>query len=158
MAVARQYIVFDAEELLGRQVTDVLAVDEVEAALVAALGSGLSFTVDSLPWAKFVCHETMDLPFVPQNVAVLVSPGEAEVYAVRDAVEALIAKEGGKRISGIGADPTVGIADYSFPGAAEPDLFGTRADVHRLIGIDPPPAAFTNPGLIFVPPTCPATW
>ena len=55
MAVARQYIVFDAEELLGRQVTDVLAVDEVEAALVAALGSGLSFTVDSLPWAKFVC-------------------------------------------------------------------------------------------------------
>ena len=77
------------------------------------------------------------------------------MYAVRDAVEALIAKEGGKRISGIGADPTVGIADYSFPGAAEPDLFGTRADVHRLIGIDPPPAAFTNPGLSLRPADLP---
>ena len=132
-----QYIVFDAAELLGRRITHILAVEEVEKALVAALGSGLSFAVDSLPWAKFVPHEPMDLPFVPQNVAVLVSPGEAEAHAVRDAVEALIAKEGGKRISGVGADPTVAIGGYSSPGAVEPALFGTRTNAHRLIGIAP---------------------
>ena len=144
MAVVRQYIVFDAKELLGRAITGSLELDEVENALVGALGPGLSFAVESLPWAKFIPYEEMNLPFIPQSVAVLVSPSEAAAYAVRSAVEALIVQEGGKRISAVGADPAIGMADYSFPGSTEPDIFATRADADRLIGLNCLPPGLTG--------------
>lgn len=147
MLPVRQYIVFDAQKLLDRSVSDLFTRDELEGALRAALGSGLSFAVESLPWARFVPSQPLDLPFVPQQVAVLVSPTAAEAYAVRDSVEALIVNEGGIRISGIGTDAPIGMADYSFPGSADPDIFGTRNDAHRLVGIDRLPAGLQGAGV-----------
>jgi subtilisin family serine protease len=142
----RQYIVFDARQLLGRPVISPLEPGEVEKALVAALGSGLRFTVESLPTARFVPYEHVKTPFIPESVAVLVSPSEADARAVRDAVEDLIAREGGKRISDIGADPAIGLADYSFPGSVDVGLFGTRDEAHRLVGIDRLPGGLNLTG------------
>lgn len=142
----RQYIVFDAGQLLGRPVIRPLETGEVEKALVAALGSGLRFTVQSLPTARFVPYEHVETPFIPESVAVLASPSEADARAVRDAVEDLIAREGGKRISDIGADPAIGLADYSFPGSVDVGLFGTRDEAHRLVGINRLPGGLNLTG------------
>jgi hypothetical protein len=140
----RQYIVFDAENLLKREVKERLCVSEVKKALDDALGGRLLFAVESLPWAKFIPYEGMDPPppYIPESVAVLISPNEAEAAKLRRAVEDLIKDpQRPKSIAAISADPAIGGADFSFPGSVEIDLFGTREDAHRLIGLDALPAS-----------------
>ncbi len=146
----RQYIVFDAERLLARPVRTFFEADIVEQALKAVLDPGLSFSVESLPTARFVPYESIELPFIPQRVAVLVSSGETEAVAeraaldVRKSVEDLIDREGKQRVLGIGADVPIVPADFSCQHMMDVDVFGTRADAHRVTKIDQLPASFSG--------------
>jgi hypothetical protein len=146
----RQYIVFDAERLLDRTVRTLVEPDEAEKALKTILAPNLVFAVESLPAAQFVPYDNLEAPFVPQSVAVLVSSGDDEAEAesrardVRASVEDLIQREGRGRIRDIGADGPLGLSDFSCLHLADPSLFGTRDDAHRLSGIN---AFFAAPNL-----------
>jgi hypothetical protein len=142
----RQYIIFNAIELLGRSVDGFVETQEVEKELSAAIG--VPVNVLYFPSARFVPAEDGDpsayaertraVQTVRQapHVAVLVSDNAAEAAVVRRAIEDLIAQEGAARVSAIGADLPIRISDYSYPGSADVDVFGTRADAHRITGID----------------------
>jgi Subtilase family len=143
----RQYIVFDAEKLLDRSVHGLLRIAEVVQALENLIGPGLPYSVESLPAARFVPYQPLELPHAPQTVAVLTSPDESAAQAVRAAFDNYFANWGRTRISDISVDPGIAMADYSFPGAADVGLFGTRKDAHRLVGIDALPGSLDGSGV-----------
>jgi hypothetical protein len=143
----RQYIVFDAEKLLDRAVHRFLQIAEVAQALEQLVGVGLPYVVDSLPAARFVPFQPLELPHVPQTVAVLKSANEADAQTVRDAFDSYFATWGRERIADISIDPGITMADYSFPDAGDVRLFGTRKDAHRLVGIDALPSGLDGSGV-----------
>jgi hypothetical protein len=81
---------------------------------------------------------------------VLVSSGESEALAeraaldVRKSVTDLIDREGNQRILGIGADAPIVPADFSCAHMMDVDVFGTRADAHRVTKIDQLSASFSG--------------
>src|SRR4051812_48569509 len=120
---AQQYVVFDAERLVGEQIQVPLtpaAIDNFLWPRLEATQEPIAhedYTVESVPLVEFVPGDremTERPPFKPQEVFSVTSPDEGAAGRFRNAVETLISDGGDQSpISQLGVNVPIAASDFS---------------------------------------------
>lgn len=152
---ARQYMVFDAEQLMQQQPhqpLDPVSIDDaVWQVLLQTNTTGFTqndYTIDSVP---FVTYHPGNISSVipdqtPQQVFSVSFPDDDAADRFRSAAFKAIHSPNNP-LKAIGVSPNMGVANYSVPVAPDAALFGTIDDAIRLINADQLPGGLSGEGV-----------
>jgi hypothetical protein len=146
---AQQYVVFDAEKLVGKSLAEqALTPDIIDKHLRPLLQktagearlpfSHDDYKIEAVPLLTFHPGDPRPAklpPFTPQEVFSVSSPSTEAANRFRAVVLASI-RGGAGPLRSLGVNPAMGVGEYSVPVAPDGAVFGTLADARRLIGAD----------------------
>jgi len=152
-----QYVVFDAQRLMGGDFNLPLEPRELDEKLWPLLqqaGIPIShddYTVEDVPLVEFEPDEVFagsidPPPPTPPEVFGVSSPNEDAARRFRIAVLKLAAGDQAS-IQQIGIDPTIALAEFSYPEFPDATIMGTSNDARRLIRVDQLPLHMDGQGV-----------
>ena len=152
---ARQYVVFDAEQLMQPLPHDLLDPTSIDDAVWQILDqtntTGFTqsdYTIESVPHVEYHPGSVSSVipDQIPQEVFSVSFPDDDAADRFRSAADKAIHSPN-SALKAIGVSPTMDVADYSVPVAPDAALFGTIEDAIRLINADKLPAGLSGEGV-----------